>query len=106
MPKITYVEPDGSEKEIEGDEGSSLMQIAVDNMIDGITADCGGACSCATCHIKIDPAWMEKVGEPGDIEADMLEFAMEKDDTSRLGCQVFMDIALDGIKVTVPGQGY
>jgi ferredoxin, 2Fe-2S len=102
MVKVTFVEPDGSERTLDGDNGFSLMEVAVRNGVAGIDADCGGACACATCHVYVDPEWFGKVGEPGDMEKDMLEFAGEPRETSRLSCQIRLSTALDGLKVTVP----
>jgi ferredoxin, 2Fe-2S len=69
--------------------------------VPGITGDCGGVCSCATCHVKIDPAWVEKVGPAGEAEAGMLELEDEVEDNSRLGCQVKLTDDLDGLVVRV-----
>ena len=102
MVKVTFVEPDGSERALEGDVGFSVMEVAVRNGVAGIDADCGGACACATCHVYVDPEWFGTVGAPGDMEKDMLEFAGEPRETSRLSCQIRLTAALDGLKVTVP----
>lgn len=100
MAKITYITPAGTEVVVENAAGN-LMNIAVENQVDGIDGDCGGVCSCATCHIKIDPAWTEKVGPASEIENDLLELEFEFDKSSRLGCQVEMTEELDGLVVRV-----
>lgn len=102
MVKITYVEPDGSEQVLEGDEGFSVMELAVRNGVVGIEADCGGACACATCHVYVDADWFERTGAPQDMEQEMLEFAVGPRPTSRLSCQIRLTAALDGLRVSVP----
>ena len=102
MPKITYVEHDGTTHAIEADAGLTVMEVAVKNMVPGIDADCGGACACATCHVYIDEAWVEKTGSPDPMEESMLDFAQERKDNSRLACQIKISDALDGLKVTMP----
>lgn len=102
MVKITYIAHDGITSEVEAEIGSTVMQTAVDNGIEGIVAECGGACSCATCHCYIDEAWREVVGEPDPIEREMLEFAMEPKENSRLGCQIDINESLDGLVVHLP----
>ena len=103
MPKVTYITPDGETVIVENAEGT-LMSAAVANQVDGIDGDCGGVCSCATCHVHIDPAWAEKVGPAVDFEDDMLEFEDERGETSRLGCQVNLTPELDGLLVRVVGR--
>ena len=102
MPCVTFITPDGSERFVP-EASDSLMKTAVANGIPGITGDCGGVCSCATCHVKIEPAWREKVGAPGEAEAGMLELEDEVDESSRLGCQVKLTDELDGLVVRVVG---
>ena len=103
MPKITYITPDGESIVVENAEGN-LMNIAVENQVDGIDGDCGGVCSCATCHIKVAADWKEKVGPASETENDMLELEDEVDESSRLGCQIKMTEELDGLVVTVVGR--
>lgn len=83
------------------DEGLSLMEVAKARGVAGIAGDCGGGCSCATCHVYVEGDWFEKVGPPDDIEADMLDMAMAPRANSRLACQVRMSAALSGIELTV-----
>ena len=102
MPKITYVEPDGERIEAEGEVGSTVMETAILNGVPGIVAECGGACSCATCHVYVDPEWTDVVGEPKAMEEDMLDFAYDVQPNSRLSCQIKVRDELDGLIVRVP----
>lgn len=90
------------------EEGTSLMELGKQNGVAGIMGDCGGGCACATCHVYVDQAWWEKVGEPDDIEFAMLDMVADvMQETSRLGCQIKMNSELDGIEVTVaPASAY
>jgi len=102
MPQITFIDFDGTQTTVDAELGQSLMEAATQNDVDGIDADCGGACACATCHVYIDKAWMEKVGRPTDLEAEMLDVAEEVEDNSRLACQVPVTAELDGLRVNTP----
>lgn len=106
MVTIVYVEPSGTEKSVDVPVGRSVMEGAVMHGIDGIVAECGGACSCATCHAHIDADWMETVGPAGEDERDMLELASDVGPDSRLTCQITVSQELDGLRVRVAeGQG-
>jgi 2Fe-2S ferredoxin len=102
MPTVTYVEHDGTQHAVEVPVGLSVMEGATNNGVAGIDADCGGACACATCHVYVDPEWLEAVGPPNENEKDMLEFGIEVRPTSRLSCQIRMRPALAGLVVHVP----
>ncbi|HAU27311.1 MAG TPA: (2Fe-2S)-binding protein [Alteromonas australica] len=103
MPNVTFILPDESEVTVEALAGDSLMQTAVDNGIEEITADCGGCCSCAPCHCFITPAWQGKVSPADDMEQALLETAIEDvQPNSRLSCQITLDDSLDGLVVKVP----
>lgn len=102
MVQITYVEHDGTEHLVDTEPGVSLMQAAIDNLVPGIDADCGGECSCATCHVMVEESWVEKVGAPGDMEESMLDLNPERQENSRLSCQVMLSEELDGLSVTMP----
>lgn len=102
MPKITFVEPDGTRVETEGDVGATVMETAIRNGVSGIVAECGGACTCATCHVYVDSEWFPTVGDPSMMEEDMLDFAYDVRDTSRLSCQIKVKDELDGLVVHVP----
>ena len=102
MPKILYIEHNGKEHLVDADVGKSVMQNAVENLIPGIVGDCGGACSCATCHGYIDPAWQTKAGPQTENEELMLDGALRVLPNSRLTCQVMMTQELDGLVVRLP----
>lgn len=102
MAHITYVEPDGTRHETEGEVGSTVMETAIMNGVPGIIAECGGACTCATCHVYVDEAWTGTVGGPSMMEEDMLDFAFAVKPTSRLSCQIKVKDELDGLVVHVP----
>ena len=102
MPKITYIEHDGTAHTVDVDEGLSVMEGAINNMVPGIDADCGGACACASCHVYIDPAWAHLTGEQGESEASMISFANGVEANSRLSCQIKASAELDGLVVRMP----
>jgi ferredoxin, 2Fe-2S len=102
MPKIVYIEHNGTEHAIEVKTGLSVMEGAVNNSIPGIDADCGGACACATCHVHVDPAWFAKLTPPDALEASMIDFATGSDGFSRMSCQIKVSQALDGLVVRLP----
>ncbi|MGI8626086.1 MAG: 2Fe-2S iron-sulfur cluster-binding protein [Geodermatophilaceae bacterium] len=102
MATITYVEFDGTEHVIEVEDGLSVMEGAVNNAIPGIDADCGGVCSCATCHVHVPVEWRDVLPERAEPELDMLEFAPDRDEDSRLSCQLVVDSRLDGMVVRLP----
>ncbi len=104
MPHITYVETDGTRHETEAEVGSTVMETAIMNGVPGIVAECGGACTCATCHVYVDEAWTETVGGPSMMEEDMLDFAYAVKPTSRLSCQIKVKDELDGLVVHVPDR--
>jgi 2Fe-2S ferredoxin len=102
MPKIMFIEHNGTEHVVEAVVGRSLMQAAVDNMVPGIVADCGGSCSCATCHGFIGAQWLVDIPEPQADESSLLEGLLETQDNSRLTCQIEITPALDGLIVRLP----
>lgn len=103
MPKITYIEHDGTEHVVDVPVGLSVMEGAVTNNIPGIDADCGGACACSTCHVYVEPEWLDKLPPKEDMETDMLDFAYEPDEErSRLTCQIKVTPELDGLVVRMP----
>lgn len=103
MPQVTFHTPSGDTRTVDSQE-SNLMLAAVQNQVEGILGDCGGVAACATCHVHIDPAWVEKVGPASDIEQGMLELEDKAAPNSRLGCQVKLTSELDGLVVRVVGQ--
>ncbi|NBB96786.1 MAG: 2Fe-2S iron-sulfur cluster binding domain-containing protein [Alphaproteobacteria bacterium] len=103
MAKITYVEFNGTEHVVEVANGLTVMEGARDNGIPGIEADCGGACACSTCHVYVDPAWVDSLPGKDAMEEDMLDFAFQPDPKrSRLTCQLKVSDAIDGLKVFMP----
>ncbi len=102
MPKITFISHDGAQHVVDADKGASVMNAAIDNLVPGIDADCGGECSCATCHVYVNPDWMDTVGVPGDREEEMLDLNPERESNSRLSCQIPVSDELDGLVVNVP----
>ena len=101
MPKLTVVTREGAESTIEGDEGLSVMEVIRDNGLDELLALCGGCCSCATCHIHVDPDWVDQLPEMSADENDLLDSSDHRDETSRLSCQITLSAALDGLRVTI-----
>ena len=106
MPKITYITPDGARHDTEVENGYSVMEGAINNNIEGIVAECGGACACATCHSYIDEAWLDKMPPMDDMEDSMLDAAYERKDTSRLTCQIEVNDTLDGLIIHVADNEY
>src|ERR1700741_3693237 len=106
MAKITYIQPDGTEQTVDAEAGMTGMATAKKHLIDGMGAECGGACACATCHVYVDEAWREKTGGPSDMEEDLLDFAFDVRPTSRLSCQIKVTDALDGLIVHVPEKQF
>ena len=102
MPKITYIEFDGTEHTVDVRKGLSVMEGAIKNNVPGIDADCGGACACATCHVYVDDAWREKTGTASAMEESMLDFAQNVEPNSRLSCQIRVTDDLDGLIVRLP----
>jgi 2Fe-2S ferredoxin len=102
MPKITFIDTEGNARTVDGEVGATVMETAIRNAVPGIEAECGGACACSTCHVYVDEAWREKVGEPSPMEEDMLDFAFDVRPASRLSCQIRVTEALDGLVVTTP----
>ena len=102
MPKVTFIEHNGTAHTVEAVAGQSLMRAAVDNGVPGIDADCGGMCACATCHVFVEPDWVARLAAPSQQEEEMLNFTAERRETSRLACQIQIVDALDGLTVLMP----
>ena len=102
MPKITYIEQNGSSKTIEVDCGLTVMEGAVQNNIPGIDADCGGGMACATCHVYVEDLWLNKLPKAEDAEQDMIDMAYKPNKNSRLSCQIVVSDEIDGLTVTTP----
>ena len=101
MPTIHVTGRDGEEKAVSVDSGISVMEAIRDNGFDELLALCGGCCSCATCHVHIDPAFAEHLPAMSEDEDDLLESTEHRNETSRLGCQIPFTAELDGLKVTI-----
>jgi 2Fe-2S ferredoxin len=103
MPAVTYIEHDGTQQTVEVPEGDSVMSGAVGNMVAGIAGECGGGLACATCHCYVDDAWVQRTGEPSDVESQMLEATSSpRKPNSRLSCQINVTPELDGLVVRLP----
>ncbi|EJM24377.1 ferredoxin [Pseudomonas sp. GM21] len=104
MPTLTFIEHNGTEHQVKGEVGQSVMQAATFASVPGIPADCGGACSCGTCHTYVDEVWLSKVPAAESMESDMLECAFEPRANSRLSCQLIISEAMDGMILHVPSS--
>ncbi len=101
MPKIIFIEPNGEEKEIDAQNGISILEVAHKNGID-LEGACEGSLACSTCHVIVEKDFFDKLSEPTEEEEDMLDLAFGLTHTSRLGCQIIVDDSLDGIKLKIP----
>ena len=102
MARITFVLENGAESTVEHrGQTQTLMELARQNAIPGVSGDCGGAMACATCHIHVDPAWCDHVGQAGEDEREIIELTAEPARESRLGCQVWITDQLDGLRVRI-----
>ena len=106
MAKITFIQPDGVQHTVDAAPGATVMEAARLNRIAGIEAECGGACSCATCHVYVDAGWTAKTGKAAAMEEDMLDFAFDVRPESRLSCQIKVTPELDGLVLRVPGKQF
>ena len=106
MPLIKYVDHSGNEFEAEVDVGKTVMEGAMDNMIDGILAECGGCCSCATCHVYVDEAFLPITGTAEGMEKEMLSAVNDPKPNSRLSCQIVVNDEMDGLRVEMPESQY
>ncbi|MGL5759517.1 2Fe-2S iron-sulfur cluster-binding protein [Plesiomonas sp.] len=102
MTTVTYIEYSGNEISVELLEGESIMEGALRGNVTGIDADCGGSCSCATCHVYVDDLWVNKLPLASAMEKDILSFANGVTDNSRLSCQLKPTPDLNGLIVRIP----
>jgi len=102
LPRVTFVQPDGTTESHQARVGDSVMDCAVDNGVAGIRAQCGGGCTCSTCHCYVRSPWFERIGAPVGDEKDILEYVPEVRANSRLSCQIELSETLDGLEVEVP----
>ncbi len=103
MPKMVFIETDGNRKEVDAPIGLSVMEIAHRHGVD-IEGACDGSLACSTCHVIVEPAWAGRLEEASEDEEDMLDLAFGLEETSRLGCQIIMSEALDGLTVKLPAE--
>jgi 2Fe-2S ferredoxin len=102
MPKIVFIEHNGEKHEVQAEAGGSVMRAAVDNAVPGIVADCGGSCSCGTCHAFVESAWLTKIPPADTAENALLEGLLELQPNSRLTCQITVTADIDGMVVRLP----
>jgi ferredoxin, 2Fe-2S len=102
MPRILFIEHNGTEHALEGKSGQSAMQAAMTNGVPGIIADCGGSCSCATCHVYVDDAWRDRLPAASASEKEMIDCALHVQEGSRLSCQIELVEELDGLVLRIP----
>ncbi len=105
MPRLVFIEPDGTRKEVDAPLGLSVLEIAHRNDID-IEGACEGSLACSTCHVIVDPNWFSRLEEPTEDEEDMLDLAFGLTPTSRLGCQIIITEELDGLTVALPAETF
>ena len=106
MVRISFIEHDGTRRDVSAPAGMSVMEVATYGKIPGIIGDCGGMCGCGTCHVYVDAAFADRLPLPDRLEQHLLDFVPERRSTSRLGCQIALSDALDGIIVETPVQQY
>jgi len=101
MTKVIIVKRDGSEQQVDADNGVSVMEAIRDNGVDELLALCGGCCSCATCHVYVDPAFADAIPAMTEDENDLLDSSDHRNETSRLSCQLKVTDALEGLRITI-----
>jgi 2Fe-2S ferredoxin len=106
MPRVTFVDTAGREREVEVPVGTTLMQAAIDQGVAGIIGECGGSCSCGTCHVYVREDWLARLKPPESFEAALLEAVVEPRPNSRLSCQISMTPDLNGLRVIVVKSDY
>ena len=104
MPKIIFTDSSGNSKTIEGEKGLTVMEVAIQNNVPGIDADCGGALACATCHVSVQDKWLDTIPKAEEAEVDMIDMAHEPKTNSRLSCQIVITDELNGLEVTTPSK--
>lgn len=106
MTLVTFIDASGAARQVDAVEGLSLADAALYNAVPGIEADCGGCCACATCHVYLDQPWFDRAGPIEELEANMLDHAVDRRANSRLSCQIHLAPELDGIVVHTPARQY
>lgn len=104
MPKLIVVTREGEEREVTGEAGLSVMEVIRDNGFDELLALCGGCCSCATCHVHVDPEFADKLPPMSADEDDLLDTSPDRNESSRLSCQIPFGPELDGLRVTIAAE--
>src|ERR1700740_3634482 len=104
MPKLVIVDQSGAERAVEAAVGRTVMEVIRENGFDELLALCGGCCSCATCHVHVDPEFAAKLPAMSEDENDLLESSSDRDERSRLSCQIPFSDALDGLRVTIAAE--
>ncbi len=104
MPRVTYVQPSGETVTVQVPVGDTVMDGALDNNVPGIIGQCGGGCTCSTCHCYIEAPWRQRLPGPGADERELLAYAVDPRPSSRLACQVRLTDALDGLVVRLPSR--
>jgi len=104
MVKLVFVQPDNTRQEVDSKVGETVKDAAIQHLVPGIEAECGGACACSTCHVIVAPEWFEKVGPPAEFEDEMLVIVDDRTEHSRLGCQIDISEELNGLVVNVPAS--
>lgn len=106
MPELIYIETNGTTHRVNAAPGQNLMQVALRNMVPGILGDCGGICSCATCHVMIDDAWLKRLPAMSETESFLIEGVPDAQPGSRLSCQVKVTDSIDGMVIRVPAEQF
>ena len=104
MPKVTYIEHNGTAHTVDVEKGLSIMEGAIQNGVPGIDADCGGACACATCHVYVEEKWLDKLPKAEDADVDMIDMAHEPKKNRRLSCQLIVSDELEGLTIKTPDK--
>ena len=104
VPRVTYLSAEGVASTVDVPIGDTVLDGALDNGISGLMGQCGGGCTCATCHCHVDPAWVDRISAPHPDESELLEYVLERRWTSRLACQIVITDELDGLTVEMPHQ--
>lgn len=106
MVSVTYIDNGGTERDVDAADGISVMEAAQLHHVPGIDGDCGGFCACGTCHVYVEDGWYDRLPPMDELERDMLAFAIDVRENSRLGCQIKLDDSLAGLVVRTPARQY
>jgi len=103
---VIFVSSDGTERRVTAGDEDTVMKLAIANDVEGIVAECRGSCTCATCHVMVDPDWLSRMPPIEEMENDMLDALAHRTDRSRLSCQIRLSEALDGLRLDLPASQY